>query len=248
MFFQKSIRGKASWQHLASLPHMGHSATPGLMVHVEWDPKDAEPLSPSQWRCPCPVNDHAAAPAVGTVFVFHRPALSLGLQALLSQAPFLSTSPPLQCCCPVAAWAQRSWASVCILRVSKGILGPWRTTLLSFGPRGPLQPAFPLPSFQASLVALPQQGCTSSRAPALRAVPSVSLVLSGLAVTTVSLTPAGCLVYGEWGEQGVGSQPQPRARDFESLALPRISCVNSDKFLIISKEKLPEDYKRNHLI
>ena len=91
---------------------------------------------------------------------------------------------------------------MCILRGSEGILGPWRTTLLSFGPRGPLQPAFPPPSFQASLVALPQQGCISSRAPALTAVPSVSPVLSGLAVTTVSLTPAGRLVHGEWQEQG----------------------------------------------
>ena len=68
------------------------SASPAS-VHVVLGPKDAGP-PPSQRWCPCPVNDHTAAPAMPTVFVFHWPSLSLGLQALLSllQAPFLSAS------------------------------------------------------------------------------------------------------------------------------------------------------------
>ena len=41
------------------------------------------------------------------------------------------------------------------------------------------------------------------------------------------------------GRSRGGSQSQPRAGDLESLALPRISSVNSDKFLSHSVLQFP---------
>ena len=127
----------------------------------------------------------------------------------------LPSSPPLH-----SAWAQRSRTPVCVPKGSGDILGPWLTTPLSFRLCRPLRPAFPLPCLQASHVVSPQQGCISSQAPALRAAPSVSPVLSGLALATVSLAPAGCLIHGETTGARAGSEL--RARDFESQALPCI--------------------------
>ena len=110
----------------------------------------------------------------------------------------LPSSPPLH-----SAWAQRSRTPVCVPKGSGGILGPWLTTPLSFRLCRPLRPAFPLPCLQASHVVSPQQGCISSQAPALRAAPSVSPVLSGLALATVSLAPAGCLIHGKRQAHGL---------------------------------------------
>ena len=193
---------------------------PCLVVHVALSPKDAEP-SPSRWWCPCPVNGRTAAPALPTVCFPLALAVSWAPGSAVSAASAL----PLRLC--IAAWARRSRTLVCVLKGSGGILGPWPSTLLSFRLHRPLRPAFSSPCLQASCVVWPQQGCISSQAPALRAAPSVSPVLSGLALATVSLAPAGCLTHGETTGAWAGSEP--RARDSESQALPciQLSSVQS---------------------
>ena len=148
-----------------------------------------------------------------------RSLFSIGLTVSWAPRSAVSASSFLPLCLCIAAWAQRSRTPACVLKGSEGILGPWLTTLLSFRLHRPHQRAFLLPRLQASCVSSPQ-GCVSSHAPALRAAPSVSPVLSCLALATVSPTPAGCLIHGEMTGAWAGSEPS--ARDFESQALPCI--------------------------
>ena len=161
-----------------------------------------------------------------------RSLFSIGLTVSWAPRSAVSASSFLPLCLCIAAWAQRSRTPACVLKGSEGILGPWLTTLLSFRLHRPHQRAFLLPRLQASCVSSPQ-GCVSSHAPALRAAPSVSPVLSCLALATVSPTPAGCLIHGEMTGAWAGSEPS--ARDFESQALP---CIQFSSVQSLSRVRL----------